>query len=167
MSEPGRYIVTSTKFRFAALLAVALSWLALPWFAIAADDGYPPPGECPQPRFTGKAPPDIYPLTNPLPATPATLAAGQQLYRGKSGATACTTCHGIKGDGKGALASQFAPPPRNFACAQTIKGIPDGQLFWIVRNGSPGTAMSPASALGKFTDENIWQIVAYLRTFPR
>jgi mono/diheme cytochrome c family protein len=48
-----------------------------------------------------------------------------------------------------------------------VKGVPDGQLFWIDRNGSPGTAMSPANALGKFTDENIWQLVAYLRTFPR
>jgi mono/diheme cytochrome c family protein len=154
----------STRFRFAVRLAVALSWLVMPWFAVAAD--HPSPGLCPQPRSTVKAPPDIYALTNPLTANPTTLAAGQQLYRGKQGATACAMCHGIKGDGKGVLASQFAPPPRNFTCAQTMKGIPDGQLFWIVRNGSPGTAMPAASTFGKFTDENIWQIVTYLRTFP-
>ncbi len=133
--------------------------------ALCAADQFPPPGECPQPRFTGQAPAEIYALNNPLPATAQTAAAGQRLYRGTSGGIACATCHGEKGDGKGVLASQFAPPPRNFACAQTVKGIPDGQLFWIVKNGSPETAMSAASAYGKFSDENIWQLVAYLRTF--
>ena len=134
---------------------------------LLAAESFPPPGECPQPRFTGRAPAEIYALTNPLPVNAETIAAGQRLYRGASAGVACATCHGEKGDGKGVLAAQFAPPPRNFACAQTVRGIPDGQLFWIVKNGSPGTAMSPASAYGKFTDENIWQLVAYLRTFPK
>ena len=148
-----------------ALSAAAAASLWLSMSVFAADDGYPLPGECPQPRFTGQAPTEIYTRINPVAVTPATIAVGQQLYRGKAGATACVTCHGVKGDGKGVLASQFSPPPRNFACAKTIKDIPDGQLFWIVSNGSPGTAMSPASAFGKFTEENIWQIVVYLRTF--
>lgn len=155
-----------TSFRYAALYALGLAtmWTAPP---LSAADNYPPPGECPQPRFTGQAPPDIYALSNPLPANAETVAAGQRLYRSRPGQVGCVTCHGEKGDGKGVLAQQFSPPPRNFACAQTVKGIPDGQLFWIVRNGSPGTAMSPASAFGKFSDDNVWQLVAYLRTFQR
>ena len=72
----------------------------------------------------------------------------------------CAICHGTKGDGKGALASQYNPPPRNFACKETVNGIPDGQLFWIVRYGSPGTAMPPSRNL---TDQQIWLLVAYLR----
>ena len=135
--------------------------------AAAAERSLPPPGECPQPRFTEKAPPDILKLANPLSASAETLAAGQRFYRGNSGAISCATCHGEKGDGKGKLASQFVPPPRNFACAQTVNNVPDGQLFWIIKNGSPGTSMSPASALGNFTDENIWQLVAYIRVLAR
>jgi hypothetical protein len=123
--------------------------------------------DCPQPRFTGKAPDEFYTLKNPLPPTPDTFAAGQRLYRGKRGAVSCMTCHGEKGDGKGELASQFSPPPRNFRCTQTINGIPDGQLFWIIRNGSPGTAMPSAATFGKWTDDDIWQIVAYLRQIAR
>jgi mono/diheme cytochrome c family protein len=154
-------------FRLAVVLAAAWSWLGPPAPGFAADDRNPAAGGCPQPRFTGKAPPEIYALTNPLTISAETLAAGQRLYRGQAGATACATCHGVKGDGKGMLASQFEPPPRNFACAQSIQGVPDGQLFWIIRNGSPGTAMPPASAVGKFSDDDIWQIVAYLRAFAR
>jgi len=41
-----------------------------------------------------------------------------------------------------------------------VNGIPDGQLFWIVRYGSPGTGMPPSRNL---TDQQIWQLVAYLR----
>ena len=54
--------------------------------AAAAERSLPPPGECPQPRFTEKAPPDILKLANPLSASAETLAAGQRFYRGNSGA---------------------------------------------------------------------------------
>jgi mono/diheme cytochrome c family protein len=119
----------------------------------------PPPGECPQPRFTGKAPEEFYTRANPLEATPERLAGGRRLYE-KEAKPACEMCHGIKGDGKGPLASQFDPRPRNFACAQTVTGIPDGQLFWIVRNGSPGTSMP---GFNRLSDEQIWTIVLHLR----
>ena len=64
------------------------------------------------------------------------------------------------GDGKGYLAAQYDPRPRNFLCTATINGIEDGQLFWIIQNGSPGTAMPPS---GNLTDIQIWSIVNYLR----
>jgi mono/diheme cytochrome c family protein len=123
-----------------------------------------PPGECPQPRFTGKAPEEYYNRPNPLEATQANLAAGEAVYRGDPRKISCATCHGDTGDGKGPLADQFDPPPRNFACAQTIKGVPDGHLFWIVRYGSPGTSMPPHRRL---TDEQIWQVVLHLRRLAR
>jgi mono/diheme cytochrome c family protein len=64
----------------------------------------------------------------------------------------------------GPLAGQFDPRPRNFACKETVNGIPDGQLFWIVRNGSPGTSMPDFRGL---RDEQIWQIVLYLRALAK
>ncbi len=42
-----------------------------------------------------------------------------------------------------------------------MESIPDGQLFWIIRNGSAGTGMPAFSDLG---DEQIWQLVHFLRT---
>jgi hypothetical protein len=66
----------------------------------------------------------------------------------------------MAGEGNGTLSSQFSPPPRNFACAKTVNSIPDGQLFWIIKNGSPGTAMPDHL---KFNDTEIWQLVLYIR----
>ena len=124
---------------------------------------YPPAAQCPQPRFTGKAPDAIYALPNPLPKESANIAAGRRLYE-KEASPACQVCHGIKGDGMGPLAAQFDPRPRNFACKETVNGIPDGQLFWIVQNGSPGTSMP---AFHSLPDREIWQIVMYLRELAR
>lgn len=124
---------------------------------------YPPAAQCPQPRFTGKAPEPFYSQTNPLSVGRAPLAAGRKLYE-KDAEPACQLCHGIKGDGMGPLSAQFEPRPRNFACKETVNGIPDGQLFWIVRNGSPGTSMP---AFGSLSDGQIWQIVLYLRALAK
>ena len=47
------------------------------------------------------------------------------------------------------------------ACAASIDGIPDVQLHWIIQRGSPGTAMP---SFDYFSDEEIWQLVIYLRS---
>jgi len=123
----------------------------------------PPPSECPQPRFTGQAPPDQYERRNPLPEGVDTRPA-ERIFRGDGRKVSCATCHGEKGDGRGPMASQFSPPPRNFRCAQTVDGIPDGQIFWIIRNGSPGTSMPPHPQM---SDDEAWRMVRYLRQLSR
>ena len=140
------------------LLCIAFGTL----FCVAglASHRTPPDEECPQPRFTGKAPAALYERVNPLPANRANRRAGEELYEDLADPS-CSICHGKDGDGRGQLAKQFEPPPRNFACAATVEGIPDGQLHWIIRNGSPGTAMPPFDYL---SDEEIWQLVIYLRS---
>jgi cytochrome c1 len=57
------------------------------------------------------------------------------------------------------MATQFNPPPRHLGCVN-IASITDGQVYWIIRNGSAGTEM-PAHK--NFTDKEVWQLVAYLR----
>jgi hypothetical protein len=120
--------------------------------------------ECPQPRFTGKAPPEYYSLRNTLQGSSENLVAGETIYLGKPGASSCAVCHGVKGEGNGSLARMFDPRPRNFACRETINGIPDGQLFWIIKFGSPGTAMPDHPDL---SDTQIWQLVLQLRRLAR
>ena len=143
---PARFLA-----RIAALACLGAAALA----ALAA----PPASECPQPRFTGKAPDDYYGRPSPLAATAETGAA-QRIYLGDGRKVACATCHGAKGDGRGEMSEMFDPRPRNFQCAKTVNGIPDGQLFWIIRFGSPGTSMPSHPSL---QDEQIWQLVLYLR----
>ena len=115
--------------------------------------------QCPQPRFTGQAPTSIYNLKSPLIRSNDSLTAGRALYE-VSVEPPCRFCHGTKGDGLGPLASQFSVPPRNFTCAETVNGIPDGQLFWIIQNGSSGTNMPSYAQL---SEEEIWLLVIYIR----
>jgi mono/diheme cytochrome c family protein len=124
----------------------------------------PPASECRQPRFTGKAPDDFYSRKNPM--TPATTdsRAGELIYGGDIPGTNCAVCHGRKGNGKGVLAKDYDPPPRNFQCSGTINGVPDGQLFWVIRFGSPNTQMPDHP---KLSDEQVWQLVTFIRQLAR
>jgi len=74
----------------------------------------------------------------------------------------CKFCHVEKGDGKGVAGTGINPPPRNFTCADTMQQIPDGQLFGIIKGGSPGTAMP---AFKNLKDEQVWKLIHYIRKF--
>jgi len=123
-----------------------------------------PLGVCPQARVTKKAPADFLKRTNPLPATPAHVQAGKKLFVETAKPLACMNCHGQQGDGAGPIGASLVPPPRNFTCGATMKDITDGQLFWVIKNGSSGTGMMAFPGL---SDDEVWQIIHYLRTLAR
>ena len=55
-------------------------------------------------------------------------------------------------------------PARNFTNCKFHKKRKDGELFWIIKNGSPGTgmvSMIPAT----ITEEEAWKVLAYERSF--
>lgn len=137
--------------------------------------------ECSRDATIPLAPPDIRFLSNPLPMTAENLAAGRRLYEETARPLACAQCHGINGDGLGPLARRLDPAPSNFTC-DLYRAIPDGQLFWITREGSsvrstppghadvrrPGrrirvTAMQPHRY--SLSEEETWQVIAHLRSF--
>lgn len=62
------------------------------------------------------------------------------------------------------MGAALVPQPRNFTCGATMKDIPDGQLFRIVKNGSPGTGMMSFAGL---QDDQIWQLVHYIRSLAK
>lgn len=119
---------------------------------------------CPQGRNTPKAPDEFYQMKNPLEPTSEVIFSGQTLFHFDAKPGPCRLCHGISGNGLGTLVRELSPSPRNFACSQTMKDIPDGQLFWIIRNGSPGTAMP---AFKNLDDDQIWQLIHYIRHFAK
>ena len=155
-----KFIDTSVASRISRLVGLSVVLLVLFIPASFAAHKSPANRECPQPRFTGKAPAELYNRSNPLEVTRSNRRAGKELYEDLSDPS-CTICHGKNGEGDGQLAGQFDPRPRNFACAATVDGIPDGQLHWIIQNGSHGTAMPPFDYL---SEEEIWQLVIYLRS---
>jgi mono/diheme cytochrome c family protein len=119
---------------------------------------------CIQPRKTPKAPDDFLVRVNPLPASPGTINAGKTLFLKTAQPVACAMCHGDQGDGKGLMGAALAPAPRNFTCGAMMNELADGQLFWVIKNGSPGTGMMSFQAM---PDEQVWQLIHYIRSLGR
>jgi mono/diheme cytochrome c family protein len=99
-------------------------------------------------------------LTSPLPNSPEIVAQGKALYNGKG---ACFNCHGKDGDGNGPVAAQLNPSPRNFQHHGFWRHRTEGEIFWVIKNGSVGTSMVGFG--GQLADEEIWSIIQYLRSF--
>ena len=99
---------------------------------------------------------------NPFTPTEEFIAKGKKLYEGKAW---CAFCHGWEGTG-GSSAGRNPPAgvqlPTNFADAAWQAS--DGELFWVLIHGSHGTDMVPYMP-SYITDEEAWQIIAYIRTF--
>ena len=103
-------------------------------------------------------------VTNPLPASEEMIAKGKALYEGKA---FCKVCHGPDGKGLGkdiAPGSLKGPLPRNFTDKKWQSARTDGELLWILKNGSKGTAMAPFIPL-ILTEEEAWQVLRYVRSF--
>jgi len=120
-------------------------------------------GICPQNRKTKKAPGRYLKKTNPLIPTKENIDKGRQLFLKEAKPTACKLCHGSQGNGNGSLARRMEPPPRNFTCEKVMENLPDGQLFWVIKNGSKGTAM-PAHKFS-MRDDQVWQLILFIRRF--
>ena len=121
-------------------------------------------GECPQNRKTPTAPQKFLKMQNPIPLNDESLKAGETLFQLQGKPIACKTCHGSKGNGKAESGFESTPPPRNFTCAETMAALPDGQLVWIIRNGSPKTSMF---AFPSLSDDQVWQLIHYIRQFSK
>jgi predicted CXXCH cytochrome family protein len=102
-------------------------------------------------------PNDVKSNVNPLGSDPADVTAGRDLYRRN-----CELCHAYDGSGKTSIGAGEYPHPPALASA-AVKAMPDGELFYHIRNGIRNTAM-PAWG---FPDRDIWQLVAFLRDLPK
>lgn len=145
------------------LLTVAFS-MSLLMSCTSRQQPLPILGNCDQKRETTQAPDAIRYLVNPLKFSSENISAGKELYHYETKSVTCAKCHGKYGDGFGPMANMFDPQPRNFTCIETMSQVEDGQLFWIIKNGSPGTSMP---AFDKLEDKQIWQLVSYLRDLAR
>lgn len=121
-------------------------------------------GICPQKRVTLQAPDEFLNMKNPLKKNSENIFAGEALFQTDAHPTACKVCHGPTGNGFGMMAQGLNPPPRNFTCVETMQVISDGQLFWVIKYGSPGTGMP---AYKELADHQVWQVVHYLRSLSK
>jgi cytochrome c len=114
-----------------------------------------------KPRVPAEQMADAKAMKNPVEATPASIAKGKALYEGKG---TCFNCHGKEGKGNGPAGAMLNPSPRDFTNCKFHKKRKDGELFWIIKNGSPGTGMVsliPAAV----TEQEAWDVINYERSF--
>lgn len=100
---------------------------------------------------------EIQEIESPFETTPERIKEGRQVFFGKG---LCVTCHSK--NGKGVRMPGHAP--RNFTDAQWQDARTDGELMWVLKNGSPGTGMPKRVGQG-ITEEEGWNVIQFIRTF--
>jgi putative copper resistance protein D len=92
-------------------------------------------------------------LASPVPYAVEAIATGSALY-----AENCSVCHGRNGDGAG----QDEPAPSNprLNLNSRVPEHAEGNLFWWIAHGVPGTPMPGFSA--QLSDLEIWSLVQFL-----
>lgn len=97
--------------------------------------------------------------TNPFPPTEENIQAGRQSF-----SSYCLVCHGLDGQNTGVpFAERMSPPVPPLSDAR-VQAYSDAQLKSVIENGIFPSGM-PASR-GTLNEEEIWQIVTYLRHLP-
>jgi mono/diheme cytochrome c family protein len=98
-------------------------------------------------------------MDNPYPATLERIEAGRKIYFGKG---LCVTCH--SNNGKGVRLPGHSP--RDFTDLKWQAIRTDGEMMWILRNGSPGTGM-PVRVGKVINEEEGWSVIHFIRTFSQ
>ena len=98
---------------------------------------------------------------NPRPGDPKSIANGKAIFEGKG---ICFTCHGIGGKGDGDAGKALDPTPRNFTNPAFHAAKTDGEMAWVIKNGSVGTGMIAYSPT-IITEDEVWDVINYERTF--
>jgi len=103
-------------------------------------------------------PADKAKLANAVKADASSIAAGKVLW-----SQHCTSCHGKAGLGDGTKAAQLETTPPDFSKA-LVQGESDGALFFKT---SEGRGDMPSFKKKIPDQEDIWNLVNYMRTFKK
>jgi mono/diheme cytochrome c family protein len=96
---------------------------------------------------------------NPLQATPANIDAGKQAF-----GSYCVVCHGRDGQNTGVPFAATIDPPIPLLTSRSVQDYTDGQLKRVIEMGVSPSGMPGAK--GILSDEEVWQIVIYIRHLP-
>jgi cytochrome c553 len=100
-------------------------------------------------------------LTNPVAGDPEATSAGSKLFIAN-----CATCHGESGDGDGPASAGLDPKPAPLSDGEMLSDLSDAYLYWRIAEGGIADPFKSAmpSWKGIFGDEQIWQLVTFIRS---
>lgn len=137
----------------------------------SGDDSKPATPATPQATApSAPAEPAPAPVPEPAPAEPNTAAGGPGSGDVAEGATQykmyCATCHGETGCGDGPLSAGLDPKPAKHCDGSYMNKLDDEYLFKVVKEGGAAVGKSPLMAAwgGSLSDDQIWDVVAYMRS---
>ena len=96
-------------------------------------------------------------MKNPVATSEASVQTGQSLF-----VKTCAACHGKTGLGNGPKAISLKTSPTDFTKAES-QNQTDGEHFYKTKTGR---ADMPKYE-GKLSDDDIWNIVNYMRTLKK
>jgi cbb3-type cytochrome c oxidase subunit III len=103
--------------------------------------------------------PEAAKIKNPAAATPASVAAGRQVYQ-----RYCATCHGTNAEG--GSGSDISPPAPDLTDSEWKHGSTDGEIFSVIKNGvPPDLNMEPWG--DRISDTDIWNVVNFVRSLAK
>jgi len=111
-------------------------------------------------RLAAQGNPEAGKIKNPVPAAPASLMRGQSEYN-----RLCANCHGL--NAKGGPGNDLTPPAPDLTAPNLKYGGSDGELFYTIKNGiGPEFNMGAWGQQG-VSDQDIWNIVNYMKTLRK
>jgi mono/diheme cytochrome c family protein len=100
-------------------------------------------------------------LMNPVEYSGEVIAEGRAHF-----ADHCATCHGNDGSGDTPMGRGMWPKAPDMRLAQT-QNLSDGELFWIIENGTRFTGMPAWSTGTKDGETASWHLVHFVRRLPK
>lgn len=96
-------------------------------------------------------------LKNPVIQTEVGTKTGLALFTKN-----CVSCHGKTGQGNGVKTAALKNFPGDFTRPE-FQGLTDGEIFFRIKTGKDEMPRFE----GKLTDDEIWKVVNYARSFRR
>jgi len=94
--------------------------------------------------------PEAAKITNPVAATPESIASGKQVYT-----RYCAVCHGVNAEG--GSGSDISPPAPDLTDKEWKRGSTDGEIFSVIKNGvPPELSMEPWAIESRIRRSGTW-----------
>jgi mono/diheme cytochrome c family protein len=109
--------------------------------------------------------PNLRPLFAARVVFALAISAASQAHTKKLYSQDCALCHGDSGNGKSDLADSMKLTLADWTDPKSLAALSDQETFDVIRKGK-GDKMPPEEA-SRAKDDDIWNLVIYIRSFSK